>query len=95
MTAQLDAMKVQKKKYKSKYRAEHQKVCAAVKPFLQSIKELNFKSLWWLSQYVAHYKKVLAEKYPTVKSDFKAYSNWIYKVKVKADFGEFSAEVRS
>jgi hypothetical protein len=66
----------EKKRRKSKYITEHEKVCDDVKPLLPSIKELNLKSLWWLSQYVTHNKKELTED-PDVLSSLKRYKNWI------------------
>ena len=92
LTNLVEKMKLRQKKRRSKYTDEHEKVCDAVKPLLPGIKELNYNTLWWLSQYVAHYKKLLEEKDPTVKPAWRSYKNWIYKTKAKTDFGEVSAD---
>ena len=92
LTQKVNKMKLKEKKRKNKSRSEHVKVCAAVKPLLPDIKELNYNTLWWLSQYVTHYKKLLEEKDSTVMPAFKVYKNWIYKTKAKADFGEVSVD---
>jgi ribosomal protein S18 len=93
---QLKKLKIKEKKQrKSIYRTEHEKACVAVKPLLPGIKELNYNALWWLSQYVTHYKKLLAETDPKVKRVFNNYQSWIYKTKAKADFGEVSADVET
>ncbi len=81
---QVDAK--QKRKSKSKYVTEHKAVCAAVNPLLPSIKELDYNSLWWLSQYVTHYKRELTEKEPNLVSVNKYYYKWLYANKVKPDF---------
>jgi hypothetical protein len=89
---QVDAK--QKRKSKSKYVTEHKAVCAAVNPLLPSIKELDYFSLFWLSHYVARYKKELAEKDPDVVAAYKDYKVWYGKAKKLPDFdtGEVSEE---
>ena len=96
MEAQIKKLKIKEKKQrKSIYKTEHEKVCDVVKPLLPGIKELNYNALWWLSQYVTHYKKLLGETDPKVKHVFKSYQRWIYKAKSKSDFGEVIADVEA
>jgi hypothetical protein len=81
---QVDAKKTRKNK--SKYVAEHKAVCAAVNPLLPSVKELDYASLFWLTQYVVLYKKEIAENEPEVVSAYKRYYKWLISNKVKPDF---------
>jgi hypothetical protein len=82
----------EKKQHKIIHRTEHDRVCAVEKPLLPGIKQLDFNCLWWLSQYVTEYKKVLTENDPDIKPAFKTYTSWIYKTKTKVDFGEVSED---
>ncbi len=90
----IEEMVIAKKKHKSKWLEVHQEVCSAVNPLLPSIKELDYFSLFWLSHYVARYKKELAEKDPDVVAAYKDYKVWYGKAKKLPDFdtGEVSEE---
>ena len=93
-------MKVKVKKEKkvrvSKWKVEHAKVVADVKPMLETIQAFDCHRLLWLSQHMAFQKRKCIDLDSTAQTSVNNYSKWFSgmrnKGKLTGDVGDEEGE---